>query len=669
MVRPPACSRCGGPQDLVASVGEKCVYHCKVASCRRTKESKGSAPKEALPEAPAYSTRSQKRDRDTPSLDEVLSQTRKIAPAQRVRPSADYLPVMDAVAQQAFVDKLEPHDIVTCTWSGASSLTEAFLWRGTVVKVQRGTGTTEQRALVTWITSPNVAEGDSMTPQTVLPVQARNIVVRELAVDKPEHNEVDLFAASESERDSMSRSVSQEERPEEPDDEQVALNQLSDERATDNVRLPTATSRIAHFADTLSRCAHHVPEDAEEDSEGEEPMAVKDAHKLWYESPLPDVDTASLDGSDVDEEEVVKNTALGLSCHGCTDFFCVSGSLKSQEMLDFTEALKDRNHNERKESLFVWMNMHCLFDRYDECKKCGSPVTFKTANPSRIGHYCRSSKCRNVKTVGHNAPQFLELILHMSLHRRVCDFATDHRASKDTVREWSRWLMKLATLFNACRCTRQQGKWVFVEWDETFQSTRKHNRGGRKRKSGALTFAGGISYAPQPDGSRKIVEGVLQQCVDKSRSEVNPLLMYLTRPGSHVSTDQAAMYADLVRAGRVHSFVNHSVTFVVRNGAFLVHTNSVEGYWSVVKRIIHSLWLHCAKQIEEVGLQYQLAVFLANCGIRRANSFCAFLSLIRWWNCRQVNDGAREHADELMAAAVRMMAVKQIKKNLDITKV
>ena len=61
------------------------------------------------------------------------------------------------------------------------------------------------------------------------------------------------------------------------------------------------------------------------------------------------------------------------------------------------------------------------------------------------------------------------------------------------------------------------------------------------------------------------------------------------REGATVSTDELASYAKLSRLGYRHGRVNHSADQWV-NG--IHHTNSIEGFWSQLKRSIRGTHVH-----------------------------------------------------------------------------
>lgn len=61
-------------------------------------------------------------------------------------------------------------------------------------------------------------------------------------------------------------------------------------------------------------------------------------------------------------------------------------------------------------------------------------------------------------------------------------------------------------------------------------------------------------------------------------------------------TDDANQYRGLSWGYASHSAVVHSKCEYVRKGAPEIHTNTVEGYYSIFKRGMKGVYQHCAKK-------------------------------------------------------------------------
>lgn len=123
-----------------------------------------------------------------------------------------------------------------------------------------------------------------------------------------------------------------------------------------------------------------------------------------------------------------------------------------------------------------------------------------------------------------------------------------------------------------------------IEADETMiggkRSGGKRGRGapGKTVVFGMLEREGGIMT--------KIVENV-------RRATLEPHILANVKKGSTVSTDELKSYAKLARHGYVHGAVNHGAEEWVKD---IHHTQSIEGFWSIIKRSIHGTHVHVSRK-------------------------------------------------------------------------
>ncbi len=126
------------------------------------------------------------------------------------------------------------------------------------------------------------------------------------------------------------------------------------------------------------------------------------------------------------------------------------------------------------------------------------------------------------------------------------------------------------------------GAGVTVEIDETFIGTKY------KKPEGARGYAhkNAIMTLVQRGGSARSfhVDGT-------SAADLLPIIKANVEPGTHVMTDEAGQYAHLNKHFAEHDFVRHGVG---EYGRGLVHTNTVEGFYSVFKRGMKGIYQHCA---------------------------------------------------------------------------
>ena len=138
-----------------------------------------------------------------------------------------------------------------------------------------------------------------------------------------------------------------------------------------------------------------------------------------------------------------------------------------------------------------------------------------------------------------------------------------------------------------------------VEADETFIGG-KRSGGGRKRTMANKTIVFGML---ERDGD------VMTRIVpDRQRGELEQHICENIARGSKISTDDHGAYRYLKYIGYDHASVNHSLKEYVRG---TTHTNSLEGFWSMLKRSIrgthvHVSAKHLAKYLGEFEFRYNL---------------------------------------------------------------
>ena len=130
-----------------------------------------------------------------------------------------------------------------------------------------------------------------------------------------------------------------------------------------------------------------------------------------------------------------------------------------------------------------------------------------------------------------------------------------------------------------------------VEADETFV-------GGKKRAT-MVTPLGFRKAAHGPATGKTTVFGIVQRGTDGKPSQARamvvsdhkartliPLIYTNVVPGSVLYTDALRSYRQADR-DYIHAFVDHAVTYVEGR----VHTNTIENFWSCVKRTLHGTYI------------------------------------------------------------------------------
>lgn len=130
-----------------------------------------------------------------------------------------------------------------------------------------------------------------------------------------------------------------------------------------------------------------------------------------------------------------------------------------------------------------------------------------------------------------------------------------------------------------------------VEADETYIGGKMHNKHAKERRE--YKAAGVDNKAPVLGllERGKHVQAIQIQRVDSAT--VLPILFETILPNTTFVTDGAKVYSETDFAFKNHIVVNHSIGEYA-NGKF--HTNSIEGFWSQLKRGIYGIYHHVSPE-------------------------------------------------------------------------
>jgi hypothetical protein len=122
-----------------------------------------------------------------------------------------------------------------------------------------------------------------------------------------------------------------------------------------------------------------------------------------------------------------------------------------------------------------------------------------------------------------------------------------------------------------------------VEIDETFIGKKDDEpvRRGYAHKHAVMTLVqrGGSARSFHVEGTKA--------------SDLLPIIKANVHPDTHVMTDEAGQYAHLGKYFTEHDFVRHSAGEYGRDD---IHTNTVEGFYSVFKRGMRGIYQHCSEK-------------------------------------------------------------------------
>lgn len=119
-----------------------------------------------------------------------------------------------------------------------------------------------------------------------------------------------------------------------------------------------------------------------------------------------------------------------------------------------------------------------------------------------------------------------------------------------------------------------------VEVDETYIGGKR--RGDKKGRPAADSHKVPVIGMVQRKGQVKAV-----RTRNVTRATVFPLIQESIKPESTIYTDEYSVYDTLDQHGYKHEKVNHAVKAWVVGDA---HTNTIEGFWSLVKRGINGVY-------------------------------------------------------------------------------
>jgi transposase-like protein len=102
---------------------------------------------------------------------------------------------------------------------------------------------------------------------------------------------------------------------------------------------------------------------------------------------------------------------------------------------------------------------------------------------------------------------------------------------------------------------------------------------------GKTTVFGMVERGVREHGKRSRVRAVV--VADHKRSSLMPHIRQSVLPGSIIYTDALRSYRSLPDEGYLHAFVDHMVSYVEGR----VHTNTIENFWSCLKRTLHGTYI------------------------------------------------------------------------------
>lgn len=234
------------------------------------------------------------------------------------------------------------------------------------------------------------------------------------------------------------------------------------------------------------------------------------------------------------------------------------------------------------------------------CPKCGSirepyEIKGKSARPGlRTCKDCRKQFTVKVGTVFEDSHvpvhKWLQAAFLMASSKKGISSHQLHRTLEVTYK--TAWFMthRLREAMRVLNMEPVGGEGCAVECDETYVGGLEKNKHMNKRLNAGRGPVGKESVFSLVERGGK----VRSQHVGHVTSEnLKPILLEQIKAGSRLMTDEGRAYIPLGGAFAEHNVVCHSIGEYVRGD---IHTNTIEGYFSIFKRGMKGIYQHCSAE-------------------------------------------------------------------------
>ena len=235
------------------------------------------------------------------------------------------------------------------------------------------------------------------------------------------------------------------------------------------------------------------------------------------------------------------------------------------------------------------------------CPFCGA-VDHATALKSRPGLWqCNEAECRKQFTVTVGTlfershiplSKWLTAVYLMCCSKKGVSAHQLHRMLGLTYKTAWFMCMRIREGMRPTSSDPLGGQNKVVEADETYIGGKEKNKHKSKRIRGAQGGAGKEAAFSLVEREGKVRSFHLPAVNAKN---LKPVLHAQIDKRSYLMTDDAGVYPKLAEAFSGHGTVNHSAEEYVRHGGFM-HTNTVENYFSILKRGITGTYHHVSQQ-------------------------------------------------------------------------
>lgn len=241
-----------------------------------------------------------------------------------------------------------------------------------------------------------------------------------------------------------------------------------------------------------------------------------------------------------------------------------------------------------------------IWDGAPVCPHCGSldRITKVKANPAkriRVGLY-RCGNCKGQFTVKVGTVfEHMRLPLHKALQavylvtssKKGISAHQLHRTLEITYKSAWFLLHRIREAMRSGNLSPMGGGGVIVEADETFIGVLK----GAAVKPGVAHKMKVLALVDRGTGQARTM------VIDRvSGNEIMPILLKNIARESSIMTDEHRAYGDVRYYFASHGRTNHGQGQYVDPANPAVHSNTVEGYFSIFKRGMKGVYQHCGEQ-------------------------------------------------------------------------